>query len=745
MSDTKIHSTLLSKFQKTEVAGFHKLPDLTGLTLGEFQVDTRLDIASGEADIYLCSGTGNCSGKNFLLKYYRRENAVKSDVLEKLKAVNSPFVAPVVGAGVFRRHQYVVRPYYEMSALSESLAAGTRFSEDELKTVIIPSVAEGLKAVHDAGILHKDLKPANLIPDDTGEHIVLIDFGISSDAGKNTLVVTKTGITPLYAAPEALQGIFHRETDYYALGISVFELFTGYAPFQDPSISPEEAAKLSFISVIEFPGDFPDDLKKLVLGLTYKDISHRNELDNPNRRWGYEEIMKWLKGEDVPVPGEGLTRPAVQVFLPYTLGRRKLSTPSDLIRTLLRAPEQGIRELARGKLTQHYGYFDQASEELCRQAEEEIGSSEDSNYLVFFRLMYRLSAQERSLFCGGSEFEGIRELASAVVDEAVALAEDGGWLGTDRTSRFLEEVILMFRSGALEFYALDVIGDPDMGELLHKLKELHAEDVPELSPVQQSLVIGYNCSENFKLAVLGVAYSSPREFADVMAQERAKDPLANQQQLFDARQELEFLLANILDPGAREPIQHVYDVVRSAVFGDFEYQFRDADDFIAFVEQQISDGNTYLVRSILNRYGPALQEISVRRHYWKSSAYTVLKKAVDRMIPLGEYLFANEKDFARFVHDLEEQGKHKPLFLRDFVIVHEQSLRYLLHRREHRVSKLARSLLRHIMDREETGHIMIWGNIFPSRGSCFPGTGYGLDLISDYDDCCGQSLVCVDL
>ena len=110
--------------------------------------------------------------------------------------------------------------------------------------------------MHDAGILHKDLKPANLIPDDTGEHIVLIDFGISSDAGKNTFVVTETGMTPFYAAPEAMQGIFHKETDYYALGITVFELFTGFTPFQNPGLSPEEAARLASVSKIEFPENF---------------------------------------------------------------------------------------------------------------------------------------------------------------------------------------------------------------------------------------------------------------------------------------------------------------------------------------------------------------------------------------------------------------------------------------------------------------------------------------------------------
>ena len=219
---TKANSSLFSKFAETRVNLVQKLPDITGLTLGDFHIDSRLYIVSGEADIYLCSGTGSRSEKKFLLKYYRRENAVKPDVLEKLRTVTSPFVVPVDDFGSCQGYQYVVRPYYKMASLAEILSHGVRFSEEDLRNHIIPSIVAGLKAVHDAGILHKDLKPANLIPDDAGEHIVLIDFGISSDAGKNTFVVTKTGMTPAYAAPEAMQGIFHKETDYYALGITVF-------------------------------------------------------------------------------------------------------------------------------------------------------------------------------------------------------------------------------------------------------------------------------------------------------------------------------------------------------------------------------------------------------------------------------------------------------------------------------------------------------------------------------------------
>ena len=61
---------------------------------------------------------------------------------------------------------------------------------EELKNLVIPSVAEGLKALHDAGILHKDLKPGNMMIADDDRHIVLIDFGISSVTAGRDLTTT---------------------------------------------------------------------------------------------------------------------------------------------------------------------------------------------------------------------------------------------------------------------------------------------------------------------------------------------------------------------------------------------------------------------------------------------------------------------------------------------------------------------------------------------------------------------------
>ncbi len=675
MSETKINSSLFSKFKKTQVNSALMLPDITGLTLDEFHIDSRLGIVSGEADIYLCSGTGSHSGKRFLLKYYRRENAVKQDVLEKLKSVNSPFVAQVEGFGEYQGHQYVVRPYYEMSALSELLAEGTRFSKEELKTLIIPSIIEGLKAVHDAGILHKDLKPANLIPDDAGEHIVLIDFGISTDTGKNTFVVTQTGMTPLYAAPEAIQGIFHRETDYYALGITIFELFTGFTPFQNPGLSPEDVARLASISKIEFPEGFPEDLKKLVLGLTYKDISHRNEKDNPNRRWGYDEVRRWLKGDDVPVPGDNtgasLLAADSPAFHPYSFNGKTYNAETDLLRAMLGRPGEGLKDLGRGFLSHHYYAFSTKKGALCANAEKKLSTDQWANTRVLFSLIYGLNSNVNEICFNGQVLDSIQDLGRAFIDVGTkeALQNHGLRAKSYPLTKEVKEFVI---SGIPEDYAVTVLKDTAVKDLFSKTAALWKNNEHAESDTELTLILGYSLCDDRRIPVGDKIYESPKAFRNEMTALVGKDRTAYMKLMEAVRTDLDFLEKNLPDQVSREALSQALGDSKWAVFGDNEYHFKNGQDFQNFIERLVNEEKPYEIRSLLNRYKTSLKQVSGR--IWGTDSLGNLQKTVSNFICIGEYLFTGEKSFREFITGILEHGRKDPAYLIGFVKAHRDSL-----------------------------------------------------------------------
>ena len=91
-------------------------------------------------------------------------------------------------------------------------------------------------------------------------------------------------------------------------------------PVRKPSGYFCSPSDLAFPPVLR-PEDFPEDLRKLVLGLTYKDISNRNSGNARSRRWGWQEVENWLKGIKQPVPG--MFPDEAPAFLPYVFDKTR--------------------------------------------------------------------------------------------------------------------------------------------------------------------------------------------------------------------------------------------------------------------------------------------------------------------------------------------------------------------------------------------------------------------------------------
>jgi serine/threonine protein kinase len=130
--------------------------------------------------------------------------------------------------------RFIVMEYVEGSTLRQVLRQRGRLPASEAFDVAI-EVAEGLQAVHDAGIIHRDLKATNVMLDRAG-NIRLMDFGIAKRLQQDdTTGITATAQmvgTPEYMSPEqARSQKLDGRSDVYSLGILIFELFTGELPF----------------------------------------------------------------------------------------------------------------------------------------------------------------------------------------------------------------------------------------------------------------------------------------------------------------------------------------------------------------------------------------------------------------------------------------------------------------------------------------------------------------------------------
>jgi len=127
---------------------------------------------------------------------------------------------------------YISMEYLEGVDLKHQLRERGAFPVAEAYEVAI-QIAEGLQAVHEAGIIHRDLKTPNIMRD-AGGVARLMDFGIAKREGDGTRTATGHIVgTPEYMSPEQAQG--HRvdfRSDIYALGIVIYEIFTGRVPFR---------------------------------------------------------------------------------------------------------------------------------------------------------------------------------------------------------------------------------------------------------------------------------------------------------------------------------------------------------------------------------------------------------------------------------------------------------------------------------------------------------------------------------
>lgn len=273
---------------------------LLGSTVdGRYRVDRVLG-EGGTGTVY--EVVHKSLGRAFAMKVLRRDVAGDASLatrfIQEARATASlkhPHIVSITDFG----HLPDKTPYFVMERLTGDTLAhvckvGGRLPVARTVRVVL-QVASALGAAHEAGIVHRDLKPENLfllgreegvvdMPDD----VRVVDFGAAKIAGATR--ITKTGIvfgTPHYMSPEQASGqpVDHR-ADIYALGVIMYELFTGRLPFEGDSLMGV-LTKHMFVEPSPFAESraADDDTTKAEVHAALEGITLRAMAKKPERRF----------------------------------------------------------------------------------------------------------------------------------------------------------------------------------------------------------------------------------------------------------------------------------------------------------------------------------------------------------------------------------------------------------------------------------------------------------------------------
>jgi serine/threonine protein kinase len=163
-------------------------------------------------------------------------------------AIRHPHIVRVYGGGAHQGRLYVTMRYVDGDDLAGRLAAGPLAAAEAAD--LIAQIAAALDAAHSLGIVHRDVKPANVLLEGDPPHALLTDFGLMKDIRSATpMTIAGTFIgTCDYAAPEQLLGVpVDGRADVYALGCLLYETLTGEVPF------PRDSAAATMFAHVELP------------------------------------------------------------------------------------------------------------------------------------------------------------------------------------------------------------------------------------------------------------------------------------------------------------------------------------------------------------------------------------------------------------------------------------------------------------------------------------------------------------
>ncbi|CAD6185613.1 unnamed protein product [Caenorhabditis auriculariae] len=209
--------------------------------------------------------------KYFALKYMSKRRCIDKGVaanvireLTLLSKISHPFIVNLWYTFQDRDYMYMVSDLLLGGDLRYHLHQQGKFAEDRAKLYMC-EIALAVEYLHEKRIIHRDVKPENILLDEQG-HAHLTDLNLATQLEEGKLATSYSGTRP-YMAPEiyatfiGLADGYEEKVDWWALGVSFYEMLRGRTPFEfNSNTTPDQAHVVFRESSIPFPAHWPTDL-----------------------------------------------------------------------------------------------------------------------------------------------------------------------------------------------------------------------------------------------------------------------------------------------------------------------------------------------------------------------------------------------------------------------------------------------------------------------------------------------------
>jgi serine/threonine-protein kinase len=282
-----------------------------GVLLGNrYRIDERI-AGGGMGDVW--RGTDDVLGRTVAVKVLLPALLDEPGFAERFRGeartmatINHPGVVDVYDYGSDQQIAFLVMEYVEGDALSRTLSRVGRLTPARTMA-LVAQAADALQAAHDKGIVHRDVKPGNLLVRPNGT-LVLTDFGIARSAlvGQLTAAGSVLG-TASYISPEQASGsVATAASDVYALGVVAYQCLAGRRPFEG-----DNPLEIAMKHVRETPRPLPADIPPAV-----RSIVERAMAKDPAARWPSATILGSVARQAATMAPPQAPRPAAQAAVP---------------------------------------------------------------------------------------------------------------------------------------------------------------------------------------------------------------------------------------------------------------------------------------------------------------------------------------------------------------------------------------------------------------------------------------------